>query len=638
MTEGLMVDLAPEKGNDGRKSLDITIAALAIGMGLFHIVSSLSLLVGPLQYVNIHLTFALMIIYLTAIRTSRRRLWPLLIIFIVGSLVAFIYIFLFADDLHLRAGFPLTQDIIIGVIVLVVIMEAARRSFGVIIPIVALLFLAYIFFGHYLPGELRAPAYSPGKIISGTTMGLNRGVYGLFLEISAYYIFLFVLFAALLQQTGAVRFFIEVGRWVGKRFAGGPAMTSVVTSAMIGTVTGSISANVATTGSFTIPTMKKAGYSPVQAGAIEATASTGGQIMPPVMGAAAFIMAGITGVPYAQIIAMAAIPAMLYFLSAAAYVQLQAKKLKLTAEPEPVNVKELLLTAPLFFIPLIFLVWRLMIGYPLPSTMAITVLILIVLSLFRKETRPSWSKWVQGFKQGAKTGAEVAAVCAVLGIALVVVEMTALAIKLPRMIEAISQGNLGIALVITMFVSLFLGTGMTTTAAYVLVAVVIAPVLVHMGVQLMQAHMFCFYFAIISSVTPPVAIAAVVSSKLAGGSFIKTGIESTKVAVGGFIVPFLFIWCPVILLLPQEPLSAVTGLIAAVVSIVALQIAICNYYMTNISLMERIIYILVGATLVASVVLQDNILFGISMAAFIFMSGWQYRKSRVSRSQPTLAA
>ena len=636
--ESAITQLAVEKGSDGKKPLDVAIAAIAVSMGLFHIVSSLHLMVGPFQYVNIHLTCALMIIFLTAIRTSRRRLWPLLIMFIIGSLVAFIYILLFTDELHLRAGFPLMQDIIIGVMVLVIVLEAARRSFGVIIPIVALLFLAYIFFGPYLPGEFRAPAYGLGKIISGTSIGLIRGVYGMFLDISAYYIFLFVLFAALLQQTGAVRFFMEFGKWVGKRFAGGPAMTAVVTSAMIGTVTGSISANVATTGSFTIPTMKKAGYSPVQAGAIEATASTGGQIMPPVMGAAAFIMSAITGVPYVKIIVMAAIPAVLYFLSAGVYVQLQAKRMKLTAEPEPVDVKEMLLTAPLFFIPLIFLIWRLMIGYSLPNTMAWTIIILIGLSLLRKETRPSLSGWIQGFKQGAITGAQVATVCAVLGIALVVVEMTALAIKLPRLVEGLSQGNLGIALVITMMVSLFLGIGMTTTAAYVLVAVVIAPVLVHMGVNLIQAHMFCFYFAIISSVTPPVAIAAVVSSKLAGAPFFRTGIESTKVALGGFIVPFLFIWSPVLLLLPQEPLSAAMGLIASVVAIVALEIGVCNYYLTNTSILERVVSILIGVVLVASVALQNYILFAISMAAFVLLTGWQFRKSRVSRFQPEVAA
>jgi len=331
---------------------------------------------------------------------------------------------------------------------------------------------------------------------------------------------------------------------------------------------------------------------------------------------------------------MAFIPALLYFLSAGIYAQLQAKKMKLTAEPEPVNVKEMLLAAPLFLVPLIFLIVRLMVGYSLPHTISLATLILIGLSLFRKETRPSLSGWVEGFTDGAKTGAQVAAVCAVLGIALVVVEMTGLAIKLPRAVEGWSQGNLSIALVITMMVSLLFGTGMTTSAAYVLVAVVIAPVLLHMGVQLMQAHMFCFYFAIISSVTPPVAIAAVVGSKLAGGPFFKTGIESTKVAIGGFIIPFLMIWCPALLLLPQEPLSAAMGIVASVLIIIALQIAVCKYYLTTISFPERVLSVLIAAALVLCVVLRNHLLFASSMAAFILLTGWQLRVSRLHRSRP----
>ncbi len=611
--------------------IDIIIAVVGIVMITYHMTSTQYVLVSTLEHQNIHLAFALTLVFLVALRGSRKRWRPLLLTFLLLSLVATGYIHLFFNDLLYRMSFPTVPDVIIGTILIILVLEATRRAFGIILPLLALVFLLYAFFGYLLPPPLFTMQYSFGKLIS--KLAVIQGFYGTILGISANYLFLFVALGSVLQISGAGKFMVQVGRLAGRRLAGGAALTAVVSSALLGTLTGSVAANIATTGAYTIPMMKRAGYKPEQAGAIEAAASTGGQIMPPIMGAAAFVMAGITGIPYFKIIAVAAIPAILYFFVVGLYAQLQAMKLGIKPLPEKIDVKEMLLSSYLFVIPISILVILLAIGYTPMYVIFWTIISVIVLSLVRKETRPTLTQWVEGFSNGAKLGAQIAVSTAVIGLIVTSITLTGLGLKLPGLVETLSGGNLVIALLLTAVVALILGCGMPTVAVYVLVVIVTAPVLLKMGLPLLTAHFFAFYFAVMNFVTLPVAIGALVASKVAGSNFIRTGVESMKAALGGFIIPFLLILAPVLILEPQGPVSEITTqVISSLVILIAFEIVVVNHYLMPLSIAERIAAAICVAMLFAFLISKSYIFFTLGFALFILVTLWQLRKRRARSS------
>ncbi|MFC1938292.1 TRAP transporter fused permease subunit, partial [Chloroflexota bacterium] len=385
-------------------------------------------------------------------------------------------------------------------------------------------------------------------------------------------------------------------------------------------------------GAFTIPTMKKIGYKPVQAAAIEAAASTGGQIMPPIMGAAAFLMVGFTGIPYIKIIAAAAIPAILYFGVLALYAQLHGLKLNIPPSTEKVNYKELLLTAPLFVLPLILLIIFLAMGQTAMFAVSRGLLLLIVLGLIRKETRPSLSEAAKGCASGALMGAQIGVSTACIGIIIKVFTMTGLGIVLPNAIVGWSGGILGFTLIIGAIVAIILGMGMPTSAVYVLAAIVIAPALVRGGLDILQAHLFVLYFACLNFVTPPVAVVALIASKLAGAPFLKTAVESTKAALAGFVVPFLFILSPILILQHQDLLAALTGILSAVLILTALQIAICNYYFTGLSRLERVAFVVAAAALFIYLATEIYTLLAIGIIVFTLLTIRQVKKRLLGKT------
>jgi len=320
--------------------------------------------------------------------------------------------------------------------------------------------------------------------------------------------------------------------------------------------------------------MKKAGYKPEQAGAIEAAASSGGQIMPPVMGAAAFAMSGITGIPYLHIVVAAVIPAILYFVVLGLYAQFQATKLNLPNMVEPIDFREMLLRAPLFLIPIGLIVYFLIIGNTLMYSAFWGIISSILLSLARKQTRSSLKIWAEGFTKGALAGAQIGMSCACIGM----------------VVETWSGGNMGIALLIIMVISIILGMGVTTLAVYVLVAMVTAPVLMKMGMPLLSAHFFVFFYALFSMVTPPIGMGAVIASKLAGADYLKTASEAVKAAIAGFVLPFLIIWNPVLLLKPVgSPLLIAIRIVACLIVLIALEATLVNCYLAIMRLWERVV-------------------------------------------------
>lgn len=601
--------------------IDMAIAMVGVAMAIFHLMSTQYLILGGIEFQNAHLGFALLLTLLVAFKNRGRKARLLTIAFLILSVACITYVGILFEDLEIRAGFNTFLDLVVGVIIVILVLEATRQSFGWILPVIAIIFIAYAFLGYYVPGALRGIGLAPSKVIAHLSIGLS-GVYGQILSISASYIFLFVFFGAIMQVSGATGFFEQVGRIVGRRLRSGAAISSVVTSAMVGTITGSVGANIATTGSFTIPLMKRVGYKPEQAGAIEAAASSGGQIMPPVMGAAAFAMAGVTGIPYLRIAVAAVIPALLYFLVVGLYTHFQAGKMGITSRMiEQIDYKELLLRAPLFILPLFTIVYCLVVGKSLMYSAFCGIISVILLSLIRKKTRGSLITWVRGFTTGALAGAEIAVSCACMGLIVQTLTLTGLGMKLPALVEMLSGGNVAIALTMVALISIILGCGVSTLAVYIIVAMVSAPVLLKMGIPMLPAHFFVFFYACFSMVTPPIGMGAIIASKLAGAKYMPTAFEAVKASVAGFVLPVLIIWNPVLLLEPiASSLRAVLGLIACLGLLVSLQVLIVNYYITVINLWERALSGISLLALLGYFVTENYIFLFIGLTLFIFIS------------------
>lgn len=615
----------------GQRVLDISLVTASIAMVLYHLVSSIRFLEGPIEQQNTHLAFALVIVFLSAMK-KRGIFWRIaLVLLVLISLACTAYVRIFSLELQLRAGFNTLPDLIIGSLLIIVVLEATRLTFGWVLPGLGVIAIVYFFLGEYLPAPFTLPPFFPPEVvISRLSIGLS-GIYGSILSISVNYIFLFVVFGALFAVSGATRFFIQIGKLLGTKLRGGPGLTAVVSSALVGMVTGSVTANIVTTGSFTIPLMKRVGYQPWQAGAIEATASTGGQIMPPIMGAAAFLMAGVTGVPYLRIMELAAMPAILYFLSCGMYVQLWALKAKLSfVKDEKVETKELLLNAPLFVVPLLVLVALLVMGYGLMYTATWAIVAVVVLGVVRKRTRPPLRQWVESFSSGGAMGAEIGVSCACIGMLVIAITETAIGLKIGSAIGAWSGGNVVVALVLAMLLSLFLGTGIPTTGAYILVAVTAVPLLIQMGVPLLAAHFFAFYFACLSHLSPPVAIGALVASKLAGAPYIRTALESTKLALAALVIPYFIVWSPVLQLRPEAPVIAAARLLTCVAIILSCQILVVGHYLTTCNSWQRAVIALVGGAGGMIFLATTNYAYLAAVAAlFISLTLWQWRKKRL---------
>ncbi len=494
-----------------KKVLAVFLPVIAVGAVAYHMVSTQELLLSTTGHLSVHLFFILSLVMLGSL-TKSTRLWPLVLLLYVVAMVGVLYMLVNRAELELRYGFPETIDIVIGVILVVAVLESCRRSMGVAIPILAVVFIFYGLFGHYLPDVIRS--YRAGFSLLFYQMALD-GIYGTLLGISANYVFLFVVFGGVLEAAGISRLFQEIGAVVGRVTRSGPAMVAVVGSSLVGSVTMSPSANIAITGSYSIPLMKSAGYKPHQAAAIEGAASTGGQIMPPVMSSVAFIMSSITGIPYIRVIGAALVPAILYFISTGVYAHLQALKLDLKPIPGTVRWRELILESRLLLVPIAVIVVLLVMRFTPTYTVFWGIIAIILMGLVRPKTRPSFRQWINGFTSGATTGAQVGISLASLGVVVKIVTMTGLAQRLPGVVEILSGGNMLAALGLIALVTLILGCGVPTPAAYIIVAMTTAPVLIQLfSLSLLQAHYFVFYYAVIAMLTPPVAPAAFVSSAI----------------------------------------------------------------------------------------------------------------------------
>ena len=585
--------------------LEYVFIFIGLAMVAYHMISTQHLFVGNFEHQNIHLMFALVLTFVGSLLKAKSlaaKGWHTLLILV--SLAGTIYVFVFMEHLEEVTGFPEPDDIFIGILIMIAVMEATRQAWGATLPIVATIFIAYFAFGDFIPGPLYHRPFDLDYLISYLCIGFT-GVYGTFLSISANAIFMFVVFGGLLGVVKVTDVLYELGKLFGRVLEGGPGQTAVVSSSLVGMVTGAAVANVAITGAFTIPYMKRVGYPPAVAGAIEATASTGGQLMPPVMGAAAFLMAFFVGVPYVDIMLAAILPSVLFYLAVLMGVQFISVRLQLASPKEKPDYTLIRRRLPLFVIPLGVIIILLLLRYSPMMAAFWAILTAIGLSLISKETRPTPMEFCRGMAKGALTGAWIGVSLCVVGMMAQTLISTGLGTKIAALVETLSGGNLGIALVLTMLVSLLLGCGVPPVAAYSLVAIVTVPALTNMGVLPISAHFFCFYFSIISAVTPPVALGALAGAGIAGAPYFKTAIHAFKLAIAGFIIPYLLVYNPILNLHVEDWLLGAGSLIAIPLALVSLGAFIYNVGFIKMTAPERLLSLGAAACLLGYSILRE---------------------------------
>lgn len=605
------------------------VAGMAITFSLFQLYTSIFGVLLAHQQRLIHLSLAMCMGFLLyPIGKKKEDLTWHDIVCCLGVIGITGYVFYDYRAFAFRAGSPSQPDIIFGFIYLLMILELTRRVVGYPMVIIAGVFLLYAIFGRSLPLEIAHRGVPIPRLVDHMFLG-TEGIFGIPVGVSATYIAIFVLFGAFLEVTGQGKFFIDLALSLVGRAVGGPAKSAVISSALMGTISGSSIANVVTTGTFTIPLMISNGYKRFFAGAVEAAASTGGQIMPPVMGAAAFIMVEYTGIKYHEIALAAAIPAVLYFLGVYFSVHLEAKRLGLRglSESEVPQLRQLLLKDGHLFIPLIVLVYSLAIGNTPMRAGVLGIIAAILASFIKWRTHLDLNGFYQALKSGALSMIPVALACAAAGVIAGVISITGIGLKLAGLIETISGGNLLIALILTMIASLILGMGLPTTATYIVLVTIVAPALTRMGVPLLGAHLFVFYFGVVADITPPVALAAYAGAGLAKANVFKTGVMATIIAIAGFIIPYVFIYAPSLILIGQEAtVSWWAGLawtfFKSCLGLWMIAAAVVGYALRPMLWMQRIALAIGGLFLIKTGFFSDFMGAGILIAILIWQKLW----------------
>ena len=588
---------------------EIAVGAVALAFSCFHIYTALFGTLDAHLQRAVHLLFALTLVFLLypAAKGMRRdRLNPFDLIFVALSVACIGYLFVQYRVLVNRAGILTPLDIAVGITAILLVFEAGRRIVGLPMVIITGIFLLYALFGEFIPGELGHRNVSIPQLVNHLFFTIE-GIFGIPLGVSATFVFLFLLFAAFIEITGIGKLFIDFGNAIAGWASGGPAKVAVITSAFEGMVEGSSVSNVVGSGSFTIPMMKKLGYKPEFAGAVEAAASTGGQIMPPIMGAAAFLMAEYLNVPYREVAYAAAIPAVLYFCGIFAGVHFEAKKLGLRGLPRKDLPKLgwIMKEEGHLFIPLVGIIWLLVSGFSLMRVALLSSALAIAASMIRKSTRITPRRFIEALIKGAKSALGVAVACALAGMIVGVVTRTGLGLKMASALVSAAGGNLFLTMFFTMITSLILGMGVPTTANYIITSTIAAPALLSLGVAKLPAHMFVFYFGIIADLTPPVALAAYAGAAIAKADPFKTGVTATRLAIGAFILPYIFVMAPQLLLIDVTPLGMIQAVITSLVGMTAIGAALSGFLLARLHWAERILLAGAGLCLVDPGLITD---------------------------------
>ncbi len=552
-------------------------------------------------------------------------------VLLLANVFICIYQIILQDLFVENAGIYSQFDILVSIASVVVILCIASRMTGRILPIISIAFIAYALLGRYVPGMFRTTRFTLQRIAPYLFTAYD-GMFGQTLTVSAQYIYLFVLFGALLELTGAGEFFVEISYALTHKLKGGPAQAAVYSSMLMGTINGSGAANVVTTGTFTIPLMKKVGFKPEFAGAVEAVASSGGQIMPPVMGAVAFLMSEMTGIPYGSIALAAFIPALLYYITLSISVFCIAYKIEVP-DPDVSQMRKarvILKEGWLYLTPVVLLIAMLIMGYSAQRSAFFAILLTLVVGFIKNRSNMTWDNFYKALLSSVKGIAPIAAACILAGIVMGVINLTGLGLKISSIIEVISNGHLMIALVLSMLTSLFLGMGLPTSAAYMILAVLVAPALVNMGSSMMAAHMFILYFGALSTITPPVALSTFAAAGIAESSVWKTGVEAVKLACTGFVIPFVFVYNNE-LLWSGSALSILWAFATAVIGCAVVSFSLTGWMKTKLSIVGRIILFPAGVMLFCAHPVWLNFL-GVAIAAVVLLieNGVHKKKNNIA--------
>ncbi|OZU86993.1 C4-dicarboxylate ABC transporter [Virgibacillus indicus] len=585
---------------------------------------------------TIHLGFALALIFLLfpARRKADKSKVPWYdYILVLLSIIVCGYWPVFYEELVQKIGGIDGVQMLIGGIAILLVLEASRRAVGLPITIIAIAFLVYAYFGRQMPGMLAHRGLSLEQLIDSMFF-TTEGILGTPLAVSSTYIFLFLLFGAFLVQTGVGNYFNDLAISLAGRRTGGPAKVAIFSSALNGTISGSSVANTVTTGSYTIPMMKKLGYRPNFAGAVEAASSTGGQIMPPIMGAAAFLMIEFAGESYWNIAKAATIPAILYFAGIWIMTHLEAKRTGLHGLPkEQIPSKLSVLKKIHLLLPIVAIVWLLFEGFSIERTALYGIGITILVSLFRKDTRITPSRFIVALTSGARTALGVAAATACAGIIVGVVTKTGLGLKLGNSLVSIAgtlaaspEMQLLLTLFFTMIASIILGMGSPTTANYIITSTIALPAILALNDQLevaipvLAGHMFVFYFGIVADITPPVALAAFAATGISGGEPIRTGVNASKLAIAAFIIPYMFVLEPQLLMIDTTLWGIIWILITAITGMIAIGAGMIGFWYRRLHWTLRIVSVVIGLLLIYP---EGNTDF-IGLGAFIAMIVLQF--------------
>ncbi|RAZ69902.1 TRAP transporter permease [Planococcus maitriensis] len=548
------------------------------------------------------------------------------------------------DDLVFRIGRVTELDLIVGILAVILTLEATRRAVGMPITVIGALFLTYGFFGPYFPGFMRHRGQDLESLIQ-LMFYTTDGILGTPIGVSATFIFTFLLFGSFLVKTGVGQYFNDLAVSLAGNLTGGPAKVAIFSSALQGTISGSSVANVVTSGSYTIPMMKKLGYKKEFAGGVEAAASTGGQLMPPIMGAAAFLMVEfIGGVTYWEIAKAAAIPALLYFTGVWIMTHFEAKRIGLKGlAPDEMPDRKEVLKKIYLLTPILAIILFLLVGIPTMQAALYGILLTIFVSAFNKETRLGFKDIIHALVDGARTALAVAAATATAGIIVGVVVKTGLGLSLANGLVSASGGNVLLTLFFTMLAAIVLGMGSPTTANYVITSTIAAPAIITLLmvdepagaavpiVVALSAHLFVFYFGIIADITPPVALAAFAASGISGGEPIRTGFNAAKLAIAAFVIPYMFVLSPELLMIDTTWTELIWVLITAITGMIAIGAGLIGYWYRKLNWLERIITFVTGIALIYPEGFTD--LIGAAVFIVLFVIQWMSRDKKTRKAQ-----
>ncbi|MEW6333914.1 MAG: TRAP transporter permease [Thermodesulfobacteriota bacterium] len=624
MTEETLEKKAAKQVIATRRKLDGPVAKIAMAVAIFgavyHLYNAGFGSQSELELRSMHwafISFLACLLYPAGQRSPRHRITVPDAVLALAAAACGLYIYFTWMDIAERMGFTIPRDIFFGIVEILLILEICRRVVGMPLTILAAAFIAYGFAGPYMPLIFAHKGYDIQAIVRVLYISTD-GIFGLPIAISASYVVLFILFGSFLQASGGGKFFTDIAFGLVGRSIGGPAKAAVVSSSLMGTMSGAAVANVVTTGTFTIPLMKKNGYAPHLAGAIEAVASTGGQFVPPVMGAAAFMIAQIVNVPYGTVALAAIIPSLLYFTYLYLCVDLEARKagLQIIDKADVPSVKEAFRERGHLLIPLAVLIYCIVVGYSPGKSIFWSIVLIIVVSFFRKSTRMGVRQMLMAMEDGIQNALPVAVACAAAGIITGIISLTGVGLRFSSILISLSGNSVFLMLVLTMAASIILGMGLPTSAAYVVLAVLTAPALIDMGAPPLAAHFFIFFFGCVSTITPPVALSAYAGAGIAGADPMKTGFTAFRLGLVGFIIPFIAVYRPAILL-QAEPWRIALFTALALVAILGLTYCFVGYRNRKLALFERLLFFAGAAFLLVRLGWMENGI-GILCLAYAF--------------------